>query len=614
MKIFLPLILCLVISGQTTFSQTSYCEDESIDLRPITGDNGLGITTPPGPGVPDHTIASNMTGTTTTQSKSISLYTFVPNATFTFTDPQTTMTLAWTLEVVGVYQPGGAGGGWAYHTVSTTNKTTTIIIKKKYSTTLNLPFTSICKSDAPVTLTGGSPSGGSYTGTEITGSVFDPGMLAAGAASAIIYYSVGSCSNIASQTISIKASPVITMTALNSVCVNASPVTLSCGSPSGGTYSGSGVTNGQFNPIQTGIGTNTIQYTYTSPATGCTGNSSTTISVLALPVVTFGVLSAVCKDSKPVLLTGGTPAGGFYSGPGVSSNNSTFDPTVLTTTGDKTITYNYTDNAGNKCSNSAISTIKILDAVKPAWPLLDAKSTMCKGNNQTLTLNNVGSYRIEWRSGNSIVGTTSSYAIDNISQDIPLTVNYFDANNCKSDDRTLTIVVDKIKADFSASKTSIKLGASVAFTDLSINASSWLWTMGTEGFSALQNPVFYFNKLGTKTIKLVAISSNNCKDSITNVGFINVTVTGVKDLNVPGVEQVKAYPNPFKDVLYVDLTGWNTDVAVNIVNMSGLKVIEEHFQKANGMEVINTSLLPDGTYLVTFKVGGYSSTIKLQKD
>ena len=448
------MILGLVISGQTIFSQKSYCEDATIDLKPITGDNGLGIGSP-AQGLPNHIFASNMKGITSTQNLAISLYTFVPNGIFTFTESQTTMTLAWTETVVAVYQISGTPA-WGWQIISTTAKTLDIIIVKKYTTTLNLLFTGICKGGAPITLTGGSPSGGSYTGNEITGSVFDPGKLAAVATSATINYTANLCSTTASATLNIIEPPVITMTALAPVCVNASPVTLSCGSPSGGTYSGSGITSGQFNPIQTGVGSSTIQYTYTSPTTGCTSNASSTISVLTLPVVTFGALAAVCKDSKPVVLTGGTPAGGYYSGPGVSSNNSTFDPSVLASTGDKTITYNYTDNAGNKCSNTAISTIKILDAVKPAWPLLDAKSTMCKGNNQTLTLNNVGSYRIEWRSGNSIVGTTSSYAIDNISQDIPLTVNYFDANNCKSDDRTLTIVVDKIKADFSASNFSTR--------------------------------------------------------------------------------------------------------------------------------------------------------------
>jgi hypothetical protein len=49
--------------------------------------------------------------------------------------------------------------------------------------------------------------------------------------------------------------------------------TLSGGSPAGGVYSGPGVSGGQLDPINAGIGTHTMTYTYTD-ANGCVNTST----------------------------------------------------------------------------------------------------------------------------------------------------------------------------------------------------------------------------------------------------------------------------------------------------------------------------------------------------
>jgi len=51
------------------------------------------------------------------------------------------------------------------------------------------------------------------------------------------------------------------------------PVTLSGGTPAGGTYSGNGVVDNVFDPAQAGTGTHEITYTY-SDSFGCTNQSS----------------------------------------------------------------------------------------------------------------------------------------------------------------------------------------------------------------------------------------------------------------------------------------------------------------------------------------------------
>ena len=61
-------------------------------------------------------------------------------------------------------------------------------------------------------------------------------------------------------------------------CVNWTPVTLSVGSPAGGTYSGTAVTGNSFDPAAAGTGTHDIVYTYTD-ANGCTASDTSQVTV-----------------------------------------------------------------------------------------------------------------------------------------------------------------------------------------------------------------------------------------------------------------------------------------------------------------------------------------------
>ncbi|MFT6922071.1 MAG: hypothetical protein ACJA1C_001073 [Crocinitomicaceae bacterium] len=88
---------------------------------------------------------------------------------------------------------------------------------------------------------------------------------------------------------------------------------------------------------------------------GCSAISSQVdVVVNALPIVTFGALSDVCDYSAAFSLTGASPAGGSYSGTGVTGGS--FDPSVAGV-GTHTITYDYTD--GNGCAGSAQQDINV---------------------------------------------------------------------------------------------------------------------------------------------------------------------------------------------------------------------------------------------------------------
>ena len=191
----------------------------------------------------------------------------------------------------------------------------------------------VCVDAADITL-GGSPAGGTWSGTGVTGNSFDPSV---GTQTLTYSYTDGnSCTNSCQTTINVNPLPVVTCGTYGPVCVDAADITLG-GSPAGGTWSGTGVTGNSFDPS---VGTQTLTYSFTD-GNGCSNSCQTTITVNPLPVVTCGTYGPVCVDAADITL-GGSPAGGTWSGTGVTGNS--FDPSA----GTQTLTYSYTD--GNGCS------------------------------------------------------------------------------------------------------------------------------------------------------------------------------------------------------------------------------------------------------------------------
>jgi|GEM_PF-5872458 len=214
-----------------------------------------------------------------------------------------------------------------------------------------------CNNDAALTgLTGGSPTGGIYSGTGVTDDgngmtfSFDPSAGIVGANTiTYTYTNSNGCSVDVTSDLTVLEAPVISFTALADLCLNDGVQTGQGGAtPSGGTYSGLGVTddgNGMtysFDPVIAGVGTTTISYTVTN-ASGCTEVGTDDVTVFDVPVAMFTALPDLCENiGNQTGLGGGSPTGGIYSGPGVSDDGNgmtyTFEPSVAGV-GTHTITY-----------------------------------------------------------------------------------------------------------------------------------------------------------------------------------------------------------------------------------------------------------------------------------
>lgn len=155
------------------------------------------------------------------------------------------------------------------------------------------------------------------------------------------------CSDTKVVTVTINSTPTVAVTHAT-VCAG-SPAVLTASGASNYSWSNSATTGSiSVSP------SSTTSYTVTGFNGSCQDVQVATITVNALPSVALAVsATAVCINESAITLSG-TPAGGTYSGTGVSG--SSFNP-ATSGAGTFTVTYAYTD--ANSCANSTQKTINV---------------------------------------------------------------------------------------------------------------------------------------------------------------------------------------------------------------------------------------------------------------
>lgn len=268
-----------------------------------------------------------------------------------------------------IFSPSTAGVGT--YTISYNTKTYYFVVTSPGAATLAVfaPNT-YCTYNPAFALTGGAPAGGTYwvskDGAPAVAQVnFTP---SSGAGTYTIQYSVGSGTCIsysAPRTITVYAPPTVTFAPLPAVCEGSASFALTGGAPVGGTYSGTGVAGGIFDPDVSGVGTFPITYSITT--NGCTGSATQNQVVNSLPAVSFSGFTKVpplgyCDSDPSIALTASvSPAGGSgsFSGSGVSNTGAglgSFNP-ANSGLGLHDVVYTYITAAG--CLNADTQTVRV---------------------------------------------------------------------------------------------------------------------------------------------------------------------------------------------------------------------------------------------------------------
>jgi PKD repeat protein len=155
--------------------------------------------------------------------------------------------------------------------------------------------------------------------------------------------------------------PDATITPVDTLCTGSPKVTLKA-KDAGGVWSGPGVTGNTFDPAQAGPGNHIIKYSVSNQY-GCNDEDQIIITVMPAPVATITPVVTQFVNGPPVNLSA-TPAGGTWSGPGITG--AIFYPGVAGL-GNHVIRYiTQTDRFG--CSGT--DTIHI-NVIKPPLPVAD---------------------------------------------------------------------------------------------------------------------------------------------------------------------------------------------------------------------------------------------------
>ena len=351
----------------------------------------------------------------------------------------------------------------------------------------------LCDNEAPYTLTEGSPvgAGGVYTGPGVSGNSIDPAAALPG--THVLTYTftdVNGCVDFASENITIHPSPVVSFSPVSDFCEDAAGYTLVEGSPFGGTYAGPGITAGVFDPAAAGPGSHNESYTFTD-VNGCTGAASQTITVHALPAVSFSPLADVCINATPFALSGGSPGGGVYTGTGVSGGN--FDPAIAGN-GTHVITYTFTDGVTG-CTDFATSTVLVYSA--PAVTANATATSICEGDAVTLTGTGASTY--VWDSG-----VTDCVAFNPAIGTATYTVTGTDANGCQNTDQVDVTVNANPVVNAGADITSCENDPLVLAAS---GADNYSWSGGVINNTAFVPPV------GVTVYTVTGTDLNNCQAS-----------------------------------------------------------------------------------------------------
>lgn len=232
----------------------------------------------------------------------------------------------------------------------------------------------VCEGAGTVNLNGllTGTSGGTWSGTNVTGATFDPSGLSG--QSINISYTVGNapCVETLMQTINVQASVNASWSSPGTICEANGAIDLSTlitGS-TGGTFSGSGVSGNNFDPSGLSGG---ISVTYAVGSGTCSDNQAQTITVIPDVDATWTNPSPVCVSNGVIdlnTLVTGTP-GGTWAGTGVSGSN--FDPSGLA---GQTVLITYLVGTA-PCQEQEVLSVTVTNTVSAAWT---APTSVCESD------------------------------------------------------------------------------------------------------------------------------------------------------------------------------------------------------------------------------------------
>ena len=294
-------------------------------------------------------------------------------------------------------------------------------------------------------------------------------------------------------TLTKSAPPVVSCPANSSVCITTPAYALSGGMPTGGVYTGTGVSGGNFDPATAGPGTHTITYTVTE-GNMCTNTCTFDITVDAQPVADAGANQTLCNTATFTMAAVPSVGTGVWTfvgpfGTAVITSPTSATTTVTTVPTDLDITLRWTETNGT-CSDDDDVVIR-----NDAQPVADAGANQSLCNTSTFTMAAVpsvgtGAWTFVGLFGTAVITspTSATTTITTVPTDMNITLRWTETNGTCSDDDDVVIRNDaQPVANAGANQTLCNTATFTMAAVPSIGIGAWTF-VGPFGTAVITSP------------------------------------------------------------------------------------------------------------------------------
>ncbi|MFN9111876.1 MAG: PKD domain-containing protein, partial [Bacteroidota bacterium] len=317
----------------------------------------------------------------------------------------------------------------------------------------------------------------------------------------------------------------------NAQCLRGNSFSFSNASSGATAYSwsfGDGTTSTGSNPSKTysSTGTFTVRLIARN-AFGCTDTITRNITVHPQPVAAFSLNStAQCLRGNSFTTTNSSSGATSYSwsfGDGTSSTAS--NPTKTYSAAG---TYNIRLIAitGNSCRDTLTRSVTVNPNPTAAFSL--SSSAQClKANSFTTTNSSSGASSYSWTFGDGS-SSTAANPTKTYSTAGTYTVRLvaFNSSGCSDTiSRSVTVHPQPVAAFSLNSSAQCLRGNNFTTTNSSSGASNYSWSFGDGTTSTANNPTKTYSAAGTYNIRLIAVTGNSCRDTITRSVTVNPNPT-----------------------------------------------------------------------------------------
>jgi len=168
-----------------------------------------------------------------------------------------------------------------------------------------------------------------------------------------------------------------------------------------------------------------------------------------------------------------------------------------------------------------------------------------------------------------------------------------DGKGCENSDEISVLVNLLPVAEFTYTENSLE----ISFLNNSTNADSYFWDFDDNETSQEMNPVHVYKTSGEYKVVLTA-SNEKCGDKSFSK-TINILGTLAESIKLKNF--AKIYPNPSNGIITIEINNpVQSDIRVEITNISGQKVYSKVFKIQKVIDQINLSSFPKGIYTIEF--------------